>query len=728
MAMREFLFLCGLLLCAPVLAAPGETTASPQPPTPHALVLQSGHQMGVVAIAFSPDSGLAASLACDNADAANAAQMSGEIKLWNARTGELIRNFSGVSGSINSLAFAPDGQTLATAQSENAVRLWNVASGQMERKLWAPRPVAHLVWTHQTGLVGAEGTARGITGKLFLWNNTLSQIRFFLPSQDAKPLDSHGFDALDSPLQVDQAGAVLSVKTARAITTWDGKTRRLLARIALNNNDVESPFFVPTLARDGRTLAMSVGGHVMVWQARTGQRVASWPLNFRQTLRFAPDGQSLFCRDFGNGTVERRQTLTGKLLSKLTVLQEDQGGVGALAFSPDARVWVAAGNFNPSMIWWHDSQKFAQVESLNTLTDLFFYPQSDLMGWSQNNGAFYFWNWKTGRLSHFFALPDQESFRGLNGAFSPDDARLFVAVEAELRCLDARSGALQWKTPPLGQFADVNMAVAPDGQSVATTAMGDGLRFWDAATGRELPWRAAPPDTALPRTGEAHGALAYSADGQWLVIGGDSNAKAALFDVEQRRFVRRFDTYNGADVRFSADAKTIVIANGFSPSIEVFDALTGARLWRRDAVFGYSFSNNKVLVLRTDKGWVSVVALTGQTAKETPGLVPIGEPELAENTDNVWLVPTPDKRFWVGKGSDEVLRFWSATTGELMRSLANPALPDRVSPHWLAFSPDGLYTGSPGIETYVRHRNGDHLLTPAQSRAFFRATLPPLTP
>lgn len=708
-----------LLICGPLLAAP---TQAPSARTAPVLVLQSGHQIGVVALAFSPDGQLAASIARQGDGAEGTF---GEFKLWNARTGALIRNFPGAPHAINALAFSPDSTLIATAQFENNVTLWSVALGQIHKRLWAPRPVSHLVWTRGAGLIGAEGFGGGLTGKLFLWDATLSRIRYFLPSHDAKPF-ANRFEAEISPLQVDAAGAVLSVKTANAITVWDLKKRARLARIGLDANAPDSSFFAPTLARDGETLAMNVGGRATQWKARTGQKTASWPLNFRQTLSFAPDGKTLFCRDFGSGTVERRQALTGQLLQSIAFIGADRGGVGALAFSPDGRVWAAAGNYNPFVSWWRDGKQFAAVEALNSLTDLFFQPQSDIMGWSQDNGAFYFWNWKTGRLSHFFALKNQESFRGLSAAFSRDGATLFVTVEAELLCLDARSGALRWKTPQLGESADMHLAVAPDGKTVATAGLRNQLRVWDAATGREIVWRETLD--AATQKHEAHGALSFSNDGNWLLIGGDSNAKAALFDVEARRFVRELDTFSGADVGFSDDAKTVVIADGFRPSIEVFDATSGAKRWQREQVFGFSFRDDNRLVLRTDGSFIVASALTGQTLDSTPDSAPVGDPDLSGGRAEVWLRSTPDNQFWVGKGSDEILRFWSATTGKQVLSLAIPALPDRASPHWLAFTPDGLYTGSPGIENFIRHRSGTALLTREQTRALFRPQLPPPSP
>ena len=76
-----------------------------------------GHTAEVDAVEFAPDG---ATLASGGKDTF--------IKIWDVRTGKLLRTLKGHTGRVESLAFSPDGKTLATGGGggDTSVKLWDL--------------------------------------------------------------------------------------------------------------------------------------------------------------------------------------------------------------------------------------------------------------------------------------------------------------------------------------------------------------------------------------------------------------------------------------------------------------------------------------------------------------------------------------------------------------------------------------------------------------------------
>jgi len=54
--------------------------------------------------------------------------------LWEVATGHWVRKFMGHTGIVRSVAFSPDGTRLLTGSYDDTAKLWDVATGQ--RLLW----------------------------------------------------------------------------------------------------------------------------------------------------------------------------------------------------------------------------------------------------------------------------------------------------------------------------------------------------------------------------------------------------------------------------------------------------------------------------------------------------------------------------------------------------------------------------------------------------------------
>ena len=92
---------------------PAKPLLSLKPEAVSLLRTLTGHERGVESVAFSPDGQTLASGSFD-----------GTIKLWNLASGQELRTLTGHTGSVWSVAISPDGLTLASGGDDNTIKIW----------------------------------------------------------------------------------------------------------------------------------------------------------------------------------------------------------------------------------------------------------------------------------------------------------------------------------------------------------------------------------------------------------------------------------------------------------------------------------------------------------------------------------------------------------------------------------------------------------------------------
>jgi eukaryotic-like serine/threonine-protein kinase len=253
-----------------------------------------------------------------------------------------------------------------------------------------------------------------------------------------------------------------------------------------------------------------------------------------------------------------------------------------------------------------------------------------------------------------------------------------------VRVWDAESGKLRAEFRHPGLRA---LAVSPDGARLATGGKDRTARLWDVAGGVSV-------GEPLPHDGRVE-AVAFSPDGSWLVSGSDDHAvrlwRTATGSAAPPETLRGHQSAV-LSVAFSPDGKT-VLTGGDDQRAFLWDRATGksfASLRHDGPVDLVTFSPDGRLALTGCRDWRVRVwdALTGEPACEP----------LRHRAPVTDLAVSPDGRVLLSAACDGKARLWDLARGT---PLATP-LPHRDVVLAAAFGPDGRTVLTGGHESAAR--------------------------
>ena len=266
----------------------------------------AGHTDSVCSVAFSPDGRTLASGSVDNT-----------IKLWEVATGREVRTLAGDTKSVQCVAFSPDGRFLTTESSGN-VKLWEVATGREVRTL---------------NLGDFNDPFHGVP--------------------DANRLNSQPEEyQVSFALSPDGRSVASSETLDKSIKLWDVATGHEVRTLGVPSGVqfVESLAFSP----DGSTLASGSGvGTVKLWKVLTGSEVLSLAghAGSVRSVAFSPDGRTL-ASGSSDKTIRLWEVSTGNEVRTLTGHTDE---VRCVTFSPDGHTLASGSNDKTIKLWrWQD--------------------------------------------------------------------------------------------------------------------------------------------------------------------------------------------------------------------------------------------------------------------------------------------------------------------------------------------------------------------------------------
>jgi WD40 repeat protein/serine/threonine protein kinase/tetratricopeptide (TPR) repeat protein len=442
------------------------------------LLTLKGHSYAVLGLAFSPDGG--SRLA--------SASLDKTVKVWDTGSGQLTFTLRGHTDAVTCAAFSPDGERLATGSSDHTVRVWD---GARSREILALRHA----FQYSLGRVSFTrdgGTRLVATGWGFaqVWDATTGQRLLAVGDEHGGPI----YATFSS-----DGRRLARVGSDKTLKIWDGTTGREIVSRPGPAAAVGALLFSP----DGRRLAgATTKKDVAVWNADTGEEVFSFP-GAGSSVVFTPDGQRLV------SSGEDAAAMVWDLATgRETFLLPGAGAV--VIVSPDGR-WLASADKTKTLTIW-DAATGRQVHRVpDGGFPRAFSPDSRRFITIPRDQILAIWNTATGRPT-----ATVRSATGFNGVvFSPDGSRLAWGsggADGNVTVCDATTGRTLLSLRGHTNWVS-SVEFSPDGRRLASASPLDRtVRVWDVGEREE---REQPAGMPTP-TWHAQEAEDSEAAGQWF--------------------------------------------------------------------------------------------------------------------------------------------------------------------------------------------------------------------
>lgn len=394
-----------------------------------------------------------------------------DLRIWDVEMGVLIKELSG-HGTIETVAFSPDGRYALSGCRDNTVRLWNVEKGQEIRTFTGHKEWINAVVFSPDGRYALSGSS---DNTLRLWDVQKGrEVRTYAGNVSPSQVVAYSPDR----------GLVVSA-SGHDLHLWDASTGNAVGTLRGHADWISSVVFLP----GGRSVLSASGSYqgkkdnsLRLWDVSTGREVRSFigHLGSVDSAVVSPDGKYALS-DSSDKTMRLWEIATGR------VIRTFSRSASCITFSGDGRTALSV--HEPSN-WHYDLRVWDTKTGRNIRTfplsregfghGITFSPDSRYL----LTNLWEVWETSIGRKIQKLSAKD-EGF-AWSAAFSPDNEYILLGHETNIMSLwDVASGK------KIRQFSGhvgcvKSVAFTPDGRYAISGSSDGTVRIWDIPTEREI--------------------------------------------------------------------------------------------------------------------------------------------------------------------------------------------------------------------------------------------------
>lgn len=576
------------------------------------------------------------------------------VWLYDAQTGAeiaLLKEHRLGHRTANTLAFSPDGKTLASGlwPYSGPIQLWDITTGEKSATLGVGiGTIKAMTFSGDGSLLFCGHLPRDAKIKINAWEiATGREVVSFSGSQKSR-------SGLNTPLVISQDARFMVGATDNIVRIWDVDKKKLHRTLKKDAGVPDRSSLAQALAfsPDGKTLA-SGRTALRLWDVETGNELVKLPEQPRVvgTLAFSPNGEILATGNYA-GTILLWNLPTQNYLFP-AALAHGTLPVLSFAFTTDSQT-LASGGADGTIRGWDLTSKNQHLMiqgHTGNVRGLQFLENGKTLFSCGTDGTFRYWHSETGKER---LIPTEQKWYVFSAALSKDGKMIASGnVDGLVRLWDTashtiiatltghthgsvirflqfsedgktlgsasfRGEAIVWDVPNRKQLhflpGDHSTNVRPsifafssDLKKIAFIGSGKKIQLWDISADKVYTLKRDLSITNVFANRDFR-ALAFSPDGRTLASGNWSG-DIHLWDTETHRRLTGVIEANGTidALKFSPDGRTLA-KGGSLGFVELWDVETRTQIWwnhsaHADSVTHFAFTpDSKTFVSGSDDG------------------------------------------------------------------------------------------------------------------------------
>lgn len=469
-------------------------------------------------------------------------------RLWDARSGRLIREFKGHTNGVNSVALSTEGRHLATGSTDRTARLWDLETGE------------HIPFTGH--IESVQCVALSADGKFIATGSTDRTARLWDATNGRMLVEFSGHkDTVRSVALSPDGSRLMTGSQDNTARLWDARTGEMLVEFKGHTSCVQNAVF------SGDTKQVATGSWdntARLWDTRTGETLKVFKGHDNEVLSVAltSDGSRLITAS-ADHTARLWDTRSGQTLLEF---KGHTRAVTNVAVSPDGSRLVTCSADASARVWSLRSRHQVCEVKGGRLIAATMSPEREVAATLVEDGVPQLWSVRTG---HPQPLSFQENARDVElMALSADGNWLAAATSDDSQYvwdISTGSATVAWK----GAKPATCLALSSDGRLLITGTLNRTAVLRNLRTGKSLEFTG--------HTGTVF-AVDLSADSKWLVTG-SSDRTACLWEASSGQNLLKFEGHSGTitSLALSADASRLVTGS-HDKTARLWDARSGQPL------------------------------------------------------------------------------------------------------------------------------------------------------